>query len=69
MTSLLLGAATWCAFALAAWQPSSLFEWLVMTVTTTGATLLTVKAHQTWRENDEQADIRRARKKIRRTDE
>jgi hypothetical protein len=48
--SLLIGsAAGWSVLAIVTWQPKTMIEWLVMTFTTTGATLLTIKAHTEWR--------------------
>jgi hypothetical protein len=41
---IVLHSAAWSLVAVATWQPKNLAEWLIMTISTTGATIATTMA-------------------------
>jgi hypothetical protein len=62
--------AGWSLFAVLAWQPKTMLEWLVMTITTTGATLLTIRATYEWKDRSrEKTNERPTSEVVRKSDE
>jgi hypothetical protein len=59
----------WSGLAIATWQPRNMIEWLVMTCTTTAATLLTIQAHTQWKAGEHQHDTDTTSEEVRTADD
>lgn len=61
----LLASASWSSLAIVAWQPSTMFEWLVMTIVTTFATVMTMRTHLEWKASREKTEQRTKASEVR----